>query len=121
MTSTNSVSSLFPADTGFHVDKVLAVATGSGSDHAVALASMSTLRPAIEQFRSTLNGRGMEGNDMTENALYIIDRAAEYINGSATAPPEKDLYLMARNLKPLIEDMKIAAKGIDREEKAEVQ
>lgn len=117
MTSTNTVSSIFPADTGYQVEKVSG-ATGTNSDRTLAGAAISTLRPNIESFRSALNERGLEGDDMTVDALYILDRTSEYLNGSPTSPAKKDLNIMVRILKPLVKDMQKAAGDIDRDDKS---
>ena len=116
MTSANTISGIFPADTGYQAEKVSG-ATGSNSDRAVAEAAISTLRPNIETFRSALNARGLEGDDMTCDALYIIDRARESLEGSPTSPAAKDLYIMASVLKDLVKDMQKVANDIDREDK----
>lgn len=116
MTSAKTISSIFPADTGYQVEKVSG-ATGSNSDRAVAEAAISSLRPNIETFRSELNARGLEGDEMTIDALYIIDRAREFLKGSPTSPAGKDLYIMASVLKGLVKDMQKVANDIDQEDK----
>jgi hypothetical protein len=112
----NPVSGIFPADTGYMVEKV-AGATGGDSDRALAEAAVATLRPRIEEFRTALNTRGLYGDDMTDDALYIIGRTSQFLSHSPNQPPAKDLDMMMWRLTHQVREMQETATEVDGDDK----
>jgi hypothetical protein len=101
-------------DNGYMLEKI-GGAGSSPSDAALAGAALATMRPRFEGFRDALNQRGLYGDDMTADALYVLDRADAYLKSALNKPAAEDLRIMTQTLRPRLAEMEEAARDIDSE------
>lgn len=111
------VAEVFGPGTGYALEKI-AGATGPGiSDPMFAEAAVEELRVSISAFRSALKERGLAGDDMTDDALYIIERVSQFLSNSDDQPAERDLSIMTRMLRILVKEMEKESASIDSDDK----
>lgn len=80
----------------YALEKVGAV-TGVGiSDRAMAEAGLEVLTKAVDALRDHLNSEGLAGDDVSDNARYILSRVRDYLEDSVGQPAAGDLEIMTR-------------------------
>ncbi|WDF35187.1 hypothetical protein PTW37_17075 (plasmid) [Arthrobacter agilis] len=115
------MSAIFDQHTDFAVDKIKGASASGLSDPVMASGGIAVLRPQLEQFEAGLTLRGLESGDFCADATYIMDRTAQFLQGTPGAPSSADLHIMTQWLGHEIGALKRLAANIDADDKREAK